>query len=123
MPQGGATPVNIRLQPMQRDQSEDNSMTTESSSCATFNPWKHTKQSKKLQQIFGNDKIDEENPVVHKRPTKKNLYPQPSLRRYCSVRAARLVCIYSLDEEHPSHVALDQNQRVNELAYEHQCRC
>ena len=69
---------------------------------------------KKFQQIFGNDKIDKEYPVVHKRPTKKKLYPQTPLHGYRVMRAARLVRLYSLDGEHPSNIALDCDQGFDE---------
>src|SRR5271154_2368874 len=98
-------------------------MATETSSRAARHPRERIKRSKKFQQIFGDDKIDEEYPVVHKRPTKMKLYPQSSLRGYHTMRAARLVCLYSLDGEHPSHIALDHDQGVDEPAYEHQRRC
>ncbi|KAF8810359.1 hypothetical protein BYT27DRAFT_7209607 [Phlegmacium glaucopus] len=63
------------------------------SSRAVLHPWERIKRSKKLQQIFGNDRIDEESPVVHKRPTKRKLFPQSSLRGYRAMRAARLTAI------------------------------
>ncbi|KAF8814441.1 hypothetical protein BYT27DRAFT_7206096 [Phlegmacium glaucopus] len=91
-----AAPVNIHLQHVQMNQSEDSSMATETSSCVVLHPWEHIKWLKKFQQIFSNDKIDEENPVVHKRPTKKKLYPQSSLCRYHAMRATRLTAIREL---------------------------
>ena len=106
-------PVNIHLQSGQRGQSED-SVAMETSSCHL-----RGRSKKKFQQIFGDDKIDEEYPVVHKRPTKKKLYPQTPLHRV--IRAARLVCLYSLDGEHPSNIALDCDQGFDEPAYEHHC--
>jgi hypothetical protein len=98
-------------------------MATDTSSRAVLHPRERIKRSKKLQQIFGNDRIDEESPVVHKRPTKRKLFPQSSLRGYRAMRAARLVRLYSLDGEHPSHIALDCDQGVDEPAYGHQRRC
>jgi hypothetical protein len=92
-------------------------------SSAALHPRERIKRSKKNQQIFGDDMIDEENPVVHKRPTKRKLYPQSFLRGYRTMRAARLVRFYSLDGDHPSHIALDCDQGVDEPAYENQCRC
>ena len=96
-------------------------MATETPSCY---PREHSKRSnKRFQQIFGDDKLDEEYPVVHQRPTKKKLFPQTPLRGYNAMRAARLVRLYSLDGEHPSNIALDRDQGVDEPAYEHQRRC
>jgi hypothetical protein len=98
-------------------------MATETSSRTALHPRERIKRSKKkIQRIFGDDNIDEEYPVVHQRPTKKKLYPQSSLRGYRAMRAARLVGLYSLDGEHPSYIALDRDQGVDEPAYEHQCR-
>jgi hypothetical protein len=70
----------------------------ETSSCAEHHPRERNRRTKKFQQIFGDDKLEEEYPVIHKRPTKKNLYPQSPLRGYNAMRAARLVRLYSLDE-------------------------
>ena len=98
-------------------------MATETFSYAAPHPRQRVKRSNKFQQIFGNDKIDEEYPVVHKRPMKKTLYPQISLRGYNALRAARLVRLYSLDGERPSNITLDRDQGVDEPAYEYQCRC
>jgi hypothetical protein len=96
-PRGGAAAINIHLQPTQRHQSEENSVATETSSCAERHPRERNRRTKKFQQIFGDDKIDEEYPVVHTRPTKNKLYPQSTLRGYNAMRAARLVCPHSLD--------------------------
>ncbi|KAF8801718.1 hypothetical protein BYT27DRAFT_7114412 [Phlegmacium glaucopus] len=68
-------------------------MATDTSSRAVLHPWERIKRSKKLQQIFGSDRIDEESPVVHKRPTKRKLFPQSSLCGYRAMRAARLTAI------------------------------
>lgn len=112
-PRGGAEPVNIRLQ---RDQSEDNNSGPE------LNPRERNRRKKKIQQIFGDDQLEEEYPVVNRKPTKRKLYPQSSLRGYNPIRAARLVGLYSLDGELTSHIALDCGQGVDEPAYENHCR-
>jgi hypothetical protein len=72
-------------------------MATESSTSAKFHPRERNRRTKKFQQIFGDDKIEDENPAVHTRPTKKKLYPQSSLRGYNAMKAARLVRLHSLD--------------------------
>jgi hypothetical protein len=117
-PRGGTASVNIRLQPVIRDHSENNGMAAKT---AELHPRERNRRMKKVEQIFGDDKIEEE--VIHKRPTKKSLYPQPSLRGYNPVRAARLVGLYLLDRGQISHISLDGNKAVNEQTYEYHSRC
>jgi hypothetical protein len=117
-PQGGAAPVNIRLQPVERAQSENNGMAAKT---AELHPRERNRRSKKFKQIFGDDEIEED--VIHKRPTKKSLYPQPSLRGYKPVRAARLVGSYVLHRGQISHISLDGGKGVNEQTDEYHSRC
>jgi len=100
-PKGGTTAINIRLQPTQRDQSENNSEAAKTSSCAEFHPRERNRRAKKFQLIFGDDEIEEEHPAVHMRPTKKKIFPQSALRGYNAVKAARLVRPYSWMENTP----------------------
>lgn len=70
-------------------------MAAETSSGAELHPREHIRGSKKkFKQIFGDDRIEEEHPVVHERPTRKTLYPQSPLRGYDAMRAARLVRLF-----------------------------
>ena len=89
MPKGGAAPVNIHLE---RDQSEDNSVATETPPRAGLHP-RERKRHTKSGQIFDNNTLET---VVHERPTRKKIYPQSSIRGYNATRAARLVCLYIL---------------------------
>ena len=60
---------------------------------AKFHPRECNRRTKMPKQIFGDELDEEEYPVVHRRPTKRKLYPQTPLRGYNAVRAARLVCL------------------------------
>ncbi|KAF8806866.1 hypothetical protein BYT27DRAFT_7256879 [Phlegmacium glaucopus] len=84
---------NILAQCSSKDSTTDSGMATDTSSRAVLHPQERIKRLKKLQQIFGNDRIDEESLVVHKRPTKRKLFPQSSLHGYRAMRAARLTAI------------------------------
>ena len=113
--EGGAAPVNIRLE---RDQSEDNSMTRETPPRAGLHP-RERKRHTKSGKIFDNNVLET---VVHERPTGRKIYPQSSIRGYNDIRAARLVCLY-IFWMGPSHIALDRSQGLNEPAYEHHRGC
>lgn len=117
-PRGGAASVNIHIQPAQ---SENNGVAAKTPELYQRRRNRRNRQTKKSEQIFGDDEIEED--VIHKRPTKKSLYPQPSLRGYKPVRAARLVGLYVLHREQISHISLDGSKGVNEQTFEYHSRC